>query len=215
MSIRHISEKTGISRSTCHSMVATLTAEGLLEACQGGGYQLGPALASLGGVVLEQSGIVERALPHMEVLSSLTGGEVHLARCVDLQLIYLARVRRDRRVNMPNRFGRPIPLHETGCGWAALLSKDPAQLDTVFADVPVPLRRAAFEELGRARPRGYVVHSNVALGICSVATPISIGRQQVVALSVAQHRPLTDERRIAETGQLVLKVRRALEGLFA
>lgn len=214
MSIRQIAEKTGIARSTCHSMVATLVAEGLLEARHGAGYQLGSTLAHLGGLVLERSGLVERATPHMEVLSSVTGGEVHLAQSVDEKLIYLARVRRDRRVNMPNRFGRPVPLYATGCGWAILLARDHREVEATLADVPHPRRRVILEELNHARARGFVVHNDFALGTCSIAVPIPIGRNQFAAISVAQLRPLMHDRDVAQTGQLVLKARRALEVQF-
>lgn len=215
MTVRQIAEKTGISRSSCHATATTLVAEGLLEAKPGGGYQLGHALAPLGGMVLERTGLVERATPRMEGLSWRLGGEVHLAYSAGDQLSYLVRVRRDRRVSMPNRYGEPLPLHRTGAGWAVLLAAPTVRLNELLTGISALPREVILSGLETARQRGFVVHHNYEIGICSVAAPIRMGRSVTAAISVAQPRPLMDEKRIMETGQLVMRVCHEIENYYS
>ncbi len=210
-SVRGIAERTGIARSVCHAIATTLVAEGLLEMRPGGGYQLGLALAPIGGLVLERTGLVERAIPGMEALSWKLGGEVHLAYGSGDSVVYLARVRRDRRVRMPNRYGEPMPLFKTGAGWAILAIAAEATKNRVMSALPKTTLERILQELAQFEERGFIVHENFELGICSVAAPIRTTGGVAAAISVAQPRPLMDTQRVAETGRLVRQVCKTIE----
>lgn len=211
LSVRGMADRTGISRSVCHSIATTLVAEGMLELRPGGGYQLGQALAPIGSMVLERTGLMELAIPSMESLSWRLGGEVHLAYGSGDTLIYLARVRRDRKVQMPNRYGEPISLHRTGAGLAILSALEEPDQQRILSLVSEGRRTALHKEIHQAQERGYVIHQNYELGICSVASPIRMGENVFAAVTVAQPRPLMDDRRILDTGRLVAQVAQAIE----
>lgn len=211
MTIRELAASAGISRSSCHAIVVTLVAEGLLEPIPGGGYQLGQALAPLGGMVLERTGLVERATPRMEELSLRLGGEIHLAYSHGEQLIYLVRVRRDRRVHMPNRYGEPLPLHRTGAGWAVLLATPRTRLPSILSGLPRSERDHILNALEVGRERGFVLYSGKKLDVWAVAAPIRMTPSVTAAIAVAQPGNLMNDQRIAESGALVVRVCRALE----
>lgn len=68
LTVRQLSSRTGIPRSTCHSLCSTLATEGLLELGNGGdGYQLGAMLARLGGQVIERTGLIDAEIGRAHV----------------------------------------------------------------------------------------------------------------------------------------------------
>lgn len=210
LTVREIAARAGLPKSSCHAICTTLVAEGFLEARPGKGYQLGGALAGLGGQVLERTGLVEIASPWLEWLSATVGGEVHLGQYVAGKIIYLVRIRGDKRVRMPNRFGMPVPAHLTGTGWAALSALPEHELTAILGDLPnVPARLP--DEINRARARGYVVYDSVRLGIRAVAAPIVIDSRVIGAIGVAHLREHQDDERVTTTADNVMAAARHTE----
>ena len=136
LTVRELASRSGCPRSTCHAICATLVDEQLLERVPGGGYRLGPALAEMGGQVIERTGLVEAATPSMRGLSRAVGGEVHLGQLVGRFVIYLIRIEHERRLPMRNRMGLRAPAHLTGCGKAALAQLDPVRVRGLLAGEP-------------------------------------------------------------------------------
>ncbi len=196
LTVRELAARSGCPRSTCHAICSTLVDEQLLERVPGGGYRLGPALAEMGGQVIERTGLVEAATPSMRGLSRAVGGEVHLGQLVGRFVIYLIRIEHERRLPMRNRMGLRAPAHLTGCGKAALAQLDPARVRSLLAGEPGVDMDRLLAELADARRTGYVVSDSFQRGVASVAAPLfGPGNTVVGGLSVAQPERALDAAR--------------------
>lgn len=197
LTVREIAKLTGVPRSTCHAICATLAAEGLLEQAAGGGYRLGSALAGMGAQVIERAGLVEAAGPSMNVLSRTVGGEIHLGQFVTGWIVYLIRIEHARRMPMRNRLGLRVPAYLTGCGKAALSMLEPEQVEQYVASTqgqtPAPNLDLLLPELAVARRQGFIVADSFQPGVVSVAAPL-LGRDRMVigGLSAAHERSVVD-----------------------
>lgn len=204
LTIRDIAERTGIARSTCHAICATLTDAELLEQLPGGGYRLGIGLAGMGGQVIERTGLVEASMRSMNQLSRAVGGEIHLGQLVSGWIVYLYRVEHEHRLPLRNRMGHSAPAHLTGCGKAALSCMEPRQVTELVGSRADVEMRPLLSELAMARGRGYVVSDSYQAGVVSVAAPVLDRTGKAVGgLSVAQPRGLMDERRREHVGAAV------------
>jgi len=207
LTVRELAQRTGIPRSTCHMVCATLEAEELLEKVPGGGYRLGPALALLGGQVIERAGLVEAALPAMRQLAREEGGEVHLGQLVSGWVVYLNRIEIEPRMPMRNRMGLRAPAHLTGCGQAALSALSPDRAEALVrlheaedCDIDEEMQR-----LERTRGVGYAVSDRFQPGIISVAASLlDPGGSVLGGISVAQPAKIMDARRTARVGAAVV-----------
>jgi DNA-binding IclR family transcriptional regulator len=206
LTVRDIAARAELPRSTCHAICSTLVAEELLELLPTGGYRLGPGLLEMGGQVIERVGLVDAATPSMHSLSRLVDAEVQLGQLVSGSIVYLMRIKHERRLPADSRLGLRIPAHLTGCGRAAL-SQLPVQS---IPDVVAPWVMAGaelddlIEDLARARERGFAVGETLRDDVVSIAAPLrgpdgcALG-----ALSLAQQHESLTSRRIDALGQLV------------
>lgn len=182
LSLRQLSARTGIPRSTVHGLCQALESAGLLEIAPGRGYRLGPALVELGGQVIDRIGLVEAAEGVLERVPRRDGTEAHLGQLVDGWIVYLDRATGIIRAPMNNRVGLRVPAALTGCGRAALFPLD-------AGEARARVERAGRSEPGRAlhagalaelegqlrhgRERGYVISSSFQPGRLSVAAPVT------------------------------------------
>ena len=201
LSVRQVSERTGIPRSTVHALCSSLTAAGLLEAVpdagvRRGGYRLGPLLLELGGQVIDRSGLVTAFEESAGPLCSGAGQEVHLGQLAGGWTVYLHRRAGDRPVPMHNRVGLRAPAHLTGCGKAVLAHLPWEDVQTRVASwceatgsAPPDLVGLG-EDLRTARATGWLVSRSYQQGRTSVAVPIFDEEGRAVAgLSVAGSGP--------------------------
>jgi DNA-binding IclR family transcriptional regulator len=127
LSVRQLAARTGIPRSTVRALCSTLGDTGLLERATGRGYQLGSTLVTLGGHVIDRTGLVAAAEQPLAGLRLRSGQEVHLAQLVESWVVYLDRRAGTWVVPMRNRVGLRVLAHRTGCGRAALAMMNPAR----------------------------------------------------------------------------------------
>jgi DNA-binding IclR family transcriptional regulator len=192
LTVRQIATGTGLPRSTCHALCATLVSESMLEQLPGGGYRLGTELALMGGQVIERLGLVEAASGPMKDLSRRCAGEVHLGQLVGGYVVYLTRIENKRELPMRNRLGLRAPAFLTGCGKAALycLPEDEVRelVKTASREVDVdPDVEGLLVDLREARLRGYAVSDSFQRNRTSIAAPISgRGGAIVGGISIAQ-----------------------------
>lgn len=192
LSVRQIAVRTGIPRSTTHDLCTSLCRAGLLEQEPLGGYRLGPALVSLGGQVIDRTGLVSAAEGLLGRLASRGGLEVHLGQLVAGWIVYLDRAAGAVPPAMRNRVGLRAPAHLTGCGKAALSAVPPSELPALVQDacraegIEVPDLHRLQGELAAVQRRGFVVSATFQRGRTSVAAPILDARGVPVGgLSVA------------------------------
>lgn len=183
LSLRQLAERTGIPRSTVHALCSTLCDAGLLERVTGRGYQLGSTLVTLGGHVIDRTGLVAAAERPLAGLRLRAGEEVHLAQLVESWVVYLDRRAGTRAVTMRNRVGLRALAHRTGCGRAALSMVPPDERHRRITNgcrqdrVARPVLTELDAELERARAAGYIVSSDFQPGRTSVAAPVLDGAE--------------------------------------
>ena len=191
LSLRQLAERAGVPRSTAHALCISLVEAGLLEEVAGRGYRLGPALVSLGGHVIDRTGLVAAAEEPLRGLHVPGGLELHLGQLVEGWIVYLDRAG-GGAPPMRNRVGLRAPAHRTGCGRAALSRLPPvavAELVTATCasgGAAIPDLQELLAALERARTDGYAVADTFQRGLTSVAAPILDEHERPVgALSFA------------------------------
>jgi DNA-binding IclR family transcriptional regulator len=192
LSTRQLAARTGIPRSTVHTLAGTLAVEGLLEVVGGRGYRLGPLLVGLAGQIIERTGLVAAVEGALGPLLRTAGQEVHVGQLVGGWVVYLHRETGQVRPPMDNRVGLRAPAWRGGCGKAALSCLPVADVEerlrrlcreevaTTLPDLP-----ALHAELAAGRERGFLVSSSFQAGRTSVAAPVIGDDGPVGGLSVA------------------------------
>lgn len=211
LSAVRLGERTGLSSSTLHRLLAQLLELGLLTRAPGHRYTIGVRLWELGELSPLSFRLRETALPHMLRLYEATGENVHLA-VLDAPTpetataLYVGRLTGTSSIPVLSRMGGRHPLHTTGVGKALLATRDDLWLERYFAQ---PLERETTHsittedelraELERARVRGYATtHEEMTLGNVSVAAALGpVDGLPPAAVGVVVHLARADERRLA------------------
>lgn len=212
LSVRQLSERTGIPRSTVHALCATLADAGMLEEVPARGYRLGGSLLDLGGQVIDRTGLAEAAEGVLERVRRAEGTEAHLGQLVGGWIVYLGRASGVLRAPMNNRIGLKVGAHRTGCGRAALSALAPAEAARRVAQAcradgeapPPPAVLAA--DLADVRARRYVVSRSFQEGRASVAAPVlSASGAPVGGISIAGPARLFTEAFVRATAPVVVR----------
>ncbi|MBI5087640.1 MAG: IclR family transcriptional regulator, partial [Actinobacteria bacterium] len=117
LSLHHLSERTGLPRSTVHRLAEQLVQIGWLERASSG-YRLGMRLFELAGLVAGRNRLRERSLLAMRSLFEETGLSVHLAVLDQFEIVYLEKLSAPA-VDIPVRLRR-MPAYCTGLGKAMM-----------------------------------------------------------------------------------------------
>ncbi|MEW2508490.1 MULTISPECIES: IclR family transcriptional regulator [unclassified Amycolatopsis] len=177
LSVRQVSARAGIPRSTAHELCRTLVAEGMLEGA-GGGYQLGPLLLELAGQIIERTGLLRAGEGILDSLVRAPEQDAHLCQLTQGWIVYLDRNSSPSHVPAANQVGQRAPAHLTVCGKVALswlpFDKVVAHVEKCCAEsaVPPPDLKQLEAELTQARQDGYLASRSVQQGRTSVAAPI-------------------------------------------
>ncbi|MEV0972535.1 IclR family transcriptional regulator [Microtetraspora glauca] len=204
MTVREISARTGIPRSTCHALCVTLVEARMLEAMHEGGYRLGPAVAWLGAQVFERIGLAEAATRTMENLAKHFGGDVQLGQYVAKGwIVYLHHVEHDGGL-VHHRVGARVPAFRNACGRAAMSRFDQLEVADIMTRHPGVDLDPLLRDLTLTRERGFAVSDSSQPQIRSVAASILDAEGNAVgAVSVAQRRSVMNERRTLALGNAV------------
>jgi len=213
LSVRQLAQRTGIPRSTVHALCSTLCDAGLLERVTGRGYQLGSTLVTLGGHVIDRTGLVAAAERPLADLSLHAGEEVHLAQLVESWVVYLDRRAGTRAVPMRNRVGLRALAHRTGCGRAALAMVPRAECHRRILD-GCRQDRVARPDLGEldaalehVRAAGHIVSSDFQPGRTSIAAPVlDTAELPVGGVSIAASSDVVTAARVREIAPRVLRL---------
>lgn len=205
LTVREISAKTAIPRSTVHDICRTLVAADFLEARAEGGFQLGMGLAMLGGQVIERQGIVEAAQRPIQNHLDHFGVEVHIGVHVPGAVFYAYRKRAVSRAATLNRTGRRWALHTSGCGLAILAAMTPSARESELAPLATAEDSDRLEIVtGMFARLGYIVTDVSQPGLTSVAAPVlDATGLPVGAIGTADSAASMSRARIAQFGEAV------------
>jgi IclR family pca regulon transcriptional regulator len=203
--VSELSRELGLSRSTAHRYIATLTALGYLQQdAETKRYRLGPRVLDLGFAAINAMDIREISVPHLQQLSDATGFTVNLAVLDGGDVVYIERCRTShaaqRAIDLNLHVGSRLPAYCTAMGKALLAFVPEERLEEILDGVDLVARgpntitdrRALKRELARVRESDVAVNNEeLAYGLRSIASPIRSSRGEVVAaLNLAVHRSM-------------------------
>lgn len=182
LSVREISQCTGLHKSTAHRILIALQYNGLIQQNpESGNYHLGIKLFKLGQLAVMRLNLREIARPLLRVLMEETSETVHLAILDEEQVFYLEKVEGPYALRMPSRVGRHIPAYCTSLGKAMLSCLEEAEVRRMlgshslkaYTEHTMHTVDALMTELRRTRRRGYAVdNEEIEIGLRCVGAPL-------------------------------------------
>jgi IclR family acetate operon transcriptional repressor len=165
--VNQVSREMGLSRSTVHRMLATLSHHQFVEQDEESrGYRAGRALVDIGLAVVQHMDIRALSYGAMVRLRDATGETVHLATLRGVDVLYVECVESEQVVKSGSRVGWTLPAHATAAGKAMLaelsqhqlLALYPAEALAARTERTLTSRAALFTQLEEVRVRGYATN---------------------------------------------------------
>ncbi|WP_063043411.1 IclR family transcriptional regulator [Nocardia pseudovaccinii] len=165
--VNEASRAMGLSRSTVHRMLTTLSYHQFVEQDEfSRAYQPGPALIDIGLAVLQNIEIRVVARNALLRLRDETGETTHLSLLRGKEVVFIDSVESQQTVRTGSRIGWTLPTHATAAGKAMLARLDDAELDKLYPDedldpaTPATVRTKSVlrEQLEQIRRRGYAIN---------------------------------------------------------
>jgi DNA-binding IclR family transcriptional regulator len=204
MSLKEISEKTGLHPSTTHRILNDLATGRFVDRPEPGTYRLGMRLLELGNIVKGRLSVRDAALVPMRELHRLIQQPVNLSLRQGDEIVYIERALSERSgMQVVRAIGGRAPLHLTSVG-KLFLAADDAQRVRAYATrtglaghtrnslTQLPLLE---RELAKARMTG-VARDNeeLELGVRCMAAGIYDDQARLVAgLSISSPADRLDE----------------------
>ncbi len=117
ISLKEISEKTGLHPSTTHRILNDLAAGRFVDRPEAGSYRLGMRLLELGNLVKGRLNVRDAALAPMRELHKLTQQPVNLSMRQGDEIVYIERAYSERSgMQVVRAIGGRAPLHLTSTG---------------------------------------------------------------------------------------------------
>ena len=196
----------GLTRPTLYRIIASLEAEGMIEATGDNRYRLGGRLVSLARLALAQNDVRKIAEPLLAQLRDATGETVHLAIRSGDELVYIDKIESRQVVRMASTIGTRVPFHSSGVGKAFLSAMPGPDADQLIDRMALPAltpftatgREVLRKTVRQVRKAGFVRDDQEnEIGIVSFGAAICEGVDRPVA-SVSVSVPLF---RLSEAAQ--------------
>ncbi len=209
VSLKEISERSGLHSSTAHRILNDLATGRLVERPAAGSYRLGMRLLELGNLVKARLNVRDAALLPMRELHKLTQQPVNLSVRQGDEIIYVERAYSERSgMQVVRAIGGRAPLHLTSVGKLFLAFDDPQRLRAYamrtglsghtrnsITQLPVLER-----ELSKARQSGIARdNEELELGVRCMAAGIYDDQSKLIAgLSISAPTDRLDEQWLAK-----------------
>ena len=129
ISLKEISEKTGLHPSTAHRILNDLTVGRFVDRPEAGSYRLGMRLLELGNLVKGRLNVRDAALAPMRELHKLIQQPVNLSMRQGDEIVYIERAYSERSgMQVVRAIGARAPLHLTSVGKLFLAADDPLRV---------------------------------------------------------------------------------------
>ena len=129
ISLKEISEKTGLHPSTTHRILNDLTIGRFVDRPESGSYRLGMRLLELGNLVKARLSVRDAALIPMRNLHKLIQQPVNLSMRQGDEIVYVERAYSERSgMQVVRAIGGRAPLHLTSTGKLFLAADDPQRV---------------------------------------------------------------------------------------
>ena len=129
ISLKEISEKTGLHPSTAHRILNDLATGRFVDRPEAGNYRLGMRLLELGNLVKGRLNVRDAALAPMRELHKLIQQPVNLSMRQGDEIVYIERAYSERSgMQVVRAIGGRAPLHLTSVGKLFLAMDDPQRV---------------------------------------------------------------------------------------
>jgi DNA-binding IclR family transcriptional regulator len=129
ISLKEISERTGLHPSTTHRILNDLTVGRFVDRPEAGNYRLGMRLLELGNLVKDRLNVRDAALQPMRELHKLIQQPVNLSVRQGDEIVYVERAFSERSgMQVVRAIGGRAPLHLTSVGKLFLAMDDPQRV---------------------------------------------------------------------------------------
>ena len=129
ISLKEISEKTGLHPSTTHRILNDLAVGRFVDRPEAGSYRLGMRLLELGNLVKGRLNVRDAALTPMRELHKLTQQPVNLSMRQGDEIVYIERAYSERSgMQVVRAIGGRAPLHLTSTGKLFLAVDEPQRI---------------------------------------------------------------------------------------
>ena len=133
VSLKVISEQTGLHPSTAHRILNDLTIGRYVDRPEAGSYRLGMRMLEMGNLVKARLDVRDAALSPMRELHKLTHQPVNLSMRQGDEIVYIERTYSERSgMQVVRAIGGRAPLHLTSVG-KLFLAQDDAQRVRAYA----------------------------------------------------------------------------------
>jgi len=219
LSLKQLSEKTGLYKSRILRLCGTLMAHGFVIRLQGSLYRLGPKLMMLGKVYERSNSLISIARPILRELASITGESAKLFVIQGAKRICLVREKGTYPLTYHVEEGESFELY-AGAGGKALLAYTSKEFrDQVLGEkvlqrlTPTTIveRSRLEEEFAEIRERGYASSSGeIFTDVAGMAAPVFDHENNVCAtLAIAgPTQRFTEDRRQEMLDNLLTSARR-------
>jgi IclR family transcriptional regulator, acetate operon repressor len=220
--VNQVARDMGLSRSTVHRMLATLSYHQFVEQDEySRAYRPGPALVDIGLSVVSKTDI--RVVSHSALveLRDLTGETAHVGIMRGaVNVVYLDSVESDQVVRTGSRIGWSLPAHATAGGKALLAERTDAEIAALYPSgvLEAPTPRALttvkdlLDQIAEVRRLGYAVnHGESEADVAAVAAAVRDKRGHVRCALVAT-APLSraDDAWVKSAADATMRVAREL-----
>jgi len=189
LSLKELSEVTGLNKSRILRLAGTLASHGFLVRQKSSLYSLGPQLLILGKTYERSNDLIANARPIMKELALLTGESVKLFAVEGWQRICLARELGPSRLHYAIEEGERLPLFAGAGGKVLMAYSSSAFRDEVLdqglervTPATIVKRDELLAELATIRSKGYAISiGELVYEVGGVAVPIFDADSVVVA----------------------------------
>ena len=221
ISLKEISEKTGLHPSTTHRILNDLTLGRFVDRPEAGSYRLGMRLLELGNLVKGRLNVRDAALLPMRELHKQIQQPVNLSVRQGDEIVYVERAYSERSgMQVVRAIGGRAPLHLTSVGKLFLAAEEPHRLRAYATRTglaghtrnSITQLPALERELSKARQYG-VARDNeeLELGVRCMAAGIYDDQGRLVAgLSISAPADRLDEGWLAKLQDTAQEISRAL-----
>jgi IclR family transcriptional regulator, acetate operon repressor len=188
--VNQVARDMGLSRSTVHRMLATLSHHEFVEQDPySRAYKPGPVLVDIGLSVVSKIDIIAVSHTALVELRDTTGETAHLGIIRGgVNVLFLDSVESDQVVRTGSRIGWTLPAHSTASGKALLAEQTDGEIAALYPsgvlEMPTPQALGSLEELldqlAGVRRLGYAVnHGESEADVAAVAAAVRDKRGHV------------------------------------
>jgi IclR family pca regulon transcriptional regulator len=210
--IADLADELGMSRSTTHRYVLTLTALGHLAQGPRRKYRLGLTVTELGMSALSSTGLREHARAPLRELSRRAPYALAIGMLDGSELVYLDRIRASRRGQRPSDLdlnaGSRLPPHCCAMGKLLLAGLPEAERGRLIAELTLgewgprttTNKHTLRGELARCRSEALVVsEEELAPGLYEIAAPVRTEtRETIAAVGMQGHSSMISLKQLVE-----------------